>query len=96
MNDYKELVKCLREEADAVQSIAIEFNIPINDGNHSREAAVAIEQLVRERDAAVADIDKNCGTCKHNYVTPIDYSNCDISASNCKWQWRGAQEVDND
>lgn len=62
MNDYKELVKYLREEADAVQSIAIEFNIPISAENHSREAADAIEQLAmdinvltKERDAFMDD-----------------------------------------
>ena len=61
MNNYKELVKYLREEAEAVQ--AIEWDIPICTENHIREAADVIEQLVRdidvltkERDAAVEDL----------------------------------------
>lgn len=45
MNNYKELIKNLREEADAVQ--AIEWDIPICTENHIREAADAIEQLTR-------------------------------------------------
>lgn len=42
MNDYKELIANLREEADAVQ--AIEWDIPICTDNHIREAADVIEQ----------------------------------------------------
>lgn len=46
-------------------------------------------QLRKERDAAVAEIPTHCGTCKHNYVTTVDYSNCDIGVLNCNWEWRG-------
>lgn len=45
MNNYKELIKNLHEEADTVQ--AIELDIPICTENHIREAADAIEQLTR-------------------------------------------------
>lgn len=48
MTDYKELIECLRGEADAVR--AIEWDIPICTSNHILQAADAIEQLVKERD----------------------------------------------
>ena len=58
-----------------------------------------IQQLERERDAAVEDIFKTCLNCKHEklgygvgpcppaeeYVKMID---C------CNWQWRGVQEAE--
>ena len=106
MNDYKELVKYLREEADAVRSIAIEFNIPISAENHSREAADAIEQLARdinvltkERDAAVEDLTfsykhgLSCFACKHDFaVDAAEY--CIDCKFNSNFEWRGVQEVD--
>ena len=100
MNDYKELVKYLREEADAAQSIAIEFNIPISAENHSREAADVIEQLVKERDAAVMDLKaySDCGNCKHNTYDNLRNGFCRecsvVHKTKYKWQWRGVQEVD--
>lgn len=58
MNDYKELIENLREEADAVQ--AIEWDVPICTSNHIAQAADTIERLIAEnarlkaeRDAAV-------------------------------------------
>lgn len=45
MNDYKELVENLREEAEAVQDI--EWEIPICTSNHINQAADVIEQLVK-------------------------------------------------
>ena len=62
------------------------------------EALAYIQQLERERDAAVDEIFKTCSNCKHEklgygvgpcppieeYVKMIDCSN---------WQWRGVQEV---
>ena len=102
MNDYKELVKYLREEADAVQSIAIEFNIPISAENHSRQAADAIEQLVRERDAAAMDLKaySDCDNCKHSTYDNLRNGFCRecsvVHKTKYKWQWRGVTEVDDD
>lgn len=70
MNNYKELVAALREEAEAVK--AVEWDIPICTSNHIAEAADAIDRLcfelelercqhnatLKERDAAIADIRK--------------------------------------
>lgn len=54
MNDYKELVQNLREEAEAVQ--AIEWDIPICTENHIREAADAIEELT----ARCSQLEREC------------------------------------
>lgn len=85
MDDYKELIAALREEAEAVQ--AIEWEIPICTSNHIAEAADAIEQLAKERDelvtkchglekergAAVADLEK----CM-NYAEPKNNNVCNF------------------
>lgn len=64
------------------------------------DALAYIQQLERERDAAVACIPHACGYCKHfiithNGCTP-DYdcarSRCtNISGVNTGWEWRGVQ-----
>ena len=65
----------------------------------ARDSLILIQQLERERDAAVDEIFKTCSNCKHEklgygvgpcppieeYVKMIDCSN---------WQWRGVQEVE--
>ena len=97
MNDYKELVEYLREEADAVQ--AIEWDIPICTENHIREAADAIEQLVKERDAAVEDLTfsykhgLSCFACKHDFaVDAAEY--CIDCKFNSNFEWRGVEVND--
>lgn len=59
-------------------------------------AADAIEQLVKERDAAVADIQPACGYCKW-YVESDDecvrmFPCNNISGVNTGWEWRGVME----
>lgn len=57
-----------------------------------------IQQLERERDAAVDEIFKMCSNCKHEKLgygvgpcPPIEeYVTTDCS----NWQWRGVQEVE--
>ena len=69
--------------------------------NTRADALAYIQQLERERDAAVACIPHACGYCKHfiithNGCTP-DYdcarSGCtNISGVNTGWEWRGVRE----
>jgi hypothetical protein len=70
-------------------------------GKMRKDLFFLIQQLERERDAAVKCIPRDCGYCKH----VIDYgpsnapgcknSECrNISGINTGWQWRGAQEVE--
>ena len=59
----------------------------------SREDALAyIQQLERERDAAVEDLAENrrCETCKH--YSPGYF--CMGCRRGDKWEWRGVQEVE--
>lgn len=95
MNDYKELIKKLR-----------------NEWTGSRyEAAAAIEQLVKERDAAIDDFRyhaiEECEICKHlkseyeDHCKEIDYCCCECEKDcPCKacmkreqdyFEWRGVE-----
>lgn len=61
------------------------------------DALAYIQQLERERDAAVADIHKTCSTCKHYYYNRQDDDTADcLWFDGCKsedhWQWRGVKE----
>lgn len=90
MNDYKELIECLK--------IRSEYN---RDGGFWNEAVAndidraidAIEQLVKERDAAIADLKESadCQFCKF-----YDAEEVDCIAKNCRcgeeWEWRGVQK----
>lgn len=68
----------------------------------SKEAARAIEFLLTERDAAIADIERRCETCKHflisfNGCTPdydCDNPECRDSGENIGWEWRGPKKED--
>ena len=91
VGDYTELISTLREEADAVK--AIEWEIPICTENHILEAADVIEKLVKERDAAVKDLNYmigpysfSCRICKN-----LNNDCCNEKGFQCKWEWRGVQ-----
>lgn len=89
MNDYKELVKELKRNGLSNGGAL---------GHHSGlcdEAADAIEQLVRERDAAVNWLPHQCNLCKHCH--PANGIHC--AKGGCadwkrreNWEWRGVQE----
>lgn len=81
MNDYKELIEDLRHYFYDTELVL--------------DAADAIEQLVRERDTAIAATRKSCDTCKKEDFCMTDagfptLSAC-VSASKCNWKWRGVQ-----
>ena len=99
MEDYKELVAALREEAEAVQ--AIEWEIPICTNNHIAQAADVIEHLTKERDAAVADIrylfgspSFKCDICKFRVCPPLEKPCVNCGGRRKNWEWRGVQEND--
>lgn len=92
MNDYKGLVDSLR--------ICVKYNKTVDALCNAEFAANAIEQLVRERDAAVKDIGWNCIKCKHydeaspNYGYTEECENCGTypwfdDEAESKWEWRG-------
>ena len=78
-------------------------------GQAAKDALAYIEQLEAERDAAIKDIPRACGYCKHYYNPPIfeetafgiKISYCEkechnISGVNTGWEWRGAQPKEED
>ena len=96
MKDYNELIKKLRNAAGGDLGRKM-----------CREAADVIEQLARdnndltkERDAAVMDLKaySDCDNCKHNTYDNLRNGFCRecsvVHKTKYKWQWRGAQEVD--
>ena len=54
----------------------------------ARERGEHYRQMRRERDAAVADIPKHCGTCRRFWR----HENCLDDADGCGWEWRGVQK----
>ncbi len=76
------------------------FSLSVTLGCKRRRNADAlayIQQLERERDAAVADICKTCSTCKHYYYNRQDDDTADcLWFDGCKnedhWEWRGVKE----
>lgn len=61
------------------------------------DVLVYIQQLERERDAAVNDIGRCCATCIHYNPKSGECTTngCfQISGRNSKWEWRGVQEVE--
>lgn len=86
MNDYKDLIGDIGDCLIGHPSETLCKRI-------LREAADAIEQLVKERGAAVADLGHAafCDYCKH-YCKHFGYPRCKKSGR-CEWEWRGVQEV---
>lgn len=90
MEDYKELIALL----DGAMAMTAS-NGKIEKADLFCKAADAIEQLVKERDAAICDIPHICQTC---YGNNMEADCVDNPCWNCKgnnnpeWEWRGVQE----
>ena len=74
MNDYKELIENLRDNRCICDTLI-------------EDAADAIEQLVKERDAIAYDLSgfRDCSSCRH----AMKYKGDCADLSECKWEWRG-------
>lgn len=86
MNDYKELIAKLTEAANRNSN-------SLNTRDACRKAADTIEQLVKERDAAVDDlrISCDCDFCKWligGDCTDLEHEECHGE----HWEWRGIDE----
>lgn len=93
MDDYKELVQRLHRHIMGDDY----FNINSDFASAVVQAADAIEQLVKERDAAINAIPHNCFTCKkfptfHKDGLENDFCNKCYRSGYCNWGWRGASE----
>ena len=63
-------------------------------GELTADALACIKQLERERDAAIKDIPRACGYCKHyaHRKTHECHSKvpcANVSGVNTRWEWRG-------
>lgn len=79
--DYKDLIERLKDS-----------KLP-----SSKESARAIEMILKERDAAIADIEHSCHRCLHFGETK-ESGHCydcwhTFGPAKC-WQWRGPQKED--
>ena len=92
MNDYKELI------VHIATVMALEDECGQKElADMLEKAALAIDQLVNERDAAVAALKRSCSTCINEKfcVTDIGFpiaAAC-VSSDKCNWKWHGVQEV---
>lgn len=100
MNDYKELVADLKELSEEEKEFASNSG-DIYCAERLALAADAIEQLVKERDAAVEDLTfsykhgLSCFACKHDFaVDAAEY--CIDCKFNSNFEWRGVQEVEHE
>lgn len=87
MEDYKELIERLRTHSEYA-------DLPFSWQNEAyAKAADAIEQLVKERDAAIADLSKvgECCMCKH-YCETGDEDCAYVSCCDDNFEWRGVQD----
>lgn len=87
MNDYKEPIADLRHY--------------FYDAEIVLDAADAVEQLVKERDAAVADLTSviadecglnQCYYCKYREEDGQCHHDCIPYSEKCGWEWRGVRE----
>lgn len=112
MNDYKELIgdisdcliaqpseavckRVLREAADAIEQLVKERDewktlgsLANKRAEDYREMRRQRDKAIKERDAVVAEIPKNCNTCGRFFW--------DKDCVECKWEWRGVQEAEHE
>ena len=90
MNDYVELI------AKCDEWVAKADNLGADDlANHIARCGDAIEQLIKERDAAVEDLKEGsfCMNCKHLVSTkeekPCRHCSSLTGGGEDNWEWRG-------
>lgn len=109
MNDYKELIKELRahclcitngDNCDNCEGLISEKAYCHLQIKLHKKAADAIEQLIKERDAAISEIPRVCSKCEHNqdghFRILADGKTDDLCLTciingRCNFKWRGVQ-----
>lgn len=101
MDHYKELLEQLRNIVNHGDEQPAEYCTNRCGGCDACDKSIdAIETLLAERDAAIADIfqssDSLCNVCKYfpDDFSPICFSCTQIGGLNNNWQWRGPQKHD--
>lgn len=81
---------------EGLMQAALEYIRQLEEQN--AEQAARLEQVTRERDAAVSDLaiacrDENCEVCAHYKFDDYYIMNrCELAWGECKFEWRGVQE----
>lgn len=100
MSDYKELINEARNCVDRNTKCAI-CHYKESQGERDfcidimiRDLADAIEQLVRERNAALADLKElaDCDYCKYGKGNDCEDTLHDYCTVGEDWEWRGVQD----
>lgn len=87
------LEHCSREGIIACDGCSYFGKDCLHEQNH-KDALAYIQQLERERDAAVKRLkDFSCNTCKYEVVA-VNAEPCHICFNNNKWEFDGVQEVE--
>ena len=81
IDDLIEALRPIEVTGDAATSMCLAMELS--------EAKAEIEQLKRERDAALSDLYGNCECCSNIETCYVDPCYC-INAN--MWQWRGIKE----
>lgn len=102
--EIKKGLECCSPRYESKHWVSCSSECPFrNEGAYCRNVLHAcnkkyIQQLERERDAAVEDIPRACGYCKHSIdYGPSNHPGCknpecrNISGVNTGWQWRGVE-----
>lgn len=102
--EIKKGLECCTPRYESKHWVSCNSECPFrNEGAYCRNALHAcnkkyIQQLERERDAAVEDLKvyKFCTFCKHDKdnLDTNKSSPCFGCSSKSNWQWRGVQEVE--
>lgn len=85
MADYKRLYNTMQQMLDKYQNEIVP------------ELRKEIEKIEKERDAAIKDIPRACGYCKHylhskTHLCRSKKPCSNISGINTEWEWRGVCE----
>lgn len=98
MDHYKELLEQLRNIVNHGDEQPAEYCTNRCGGCDACDKSIdAIETLLAERDAAIADIERDCKTCIHYKSNTRGHIPCDVMDScifSNHWQWRGPQKHD--
>ena len=115
MNDYKELVFALRskesrDNRELLDAAAKEIEQQkaelerLEAENRAKEQYIAetIGKVIKERDAAIADLKTVALNCHEDYTFSACFA-CEHNStcngqppSGCEFEWRGVQEVEHD
>jgi hypothetical protein len=96
MRDSCDIVSLLKNAVDQFEMVAPSPGAVEDMARENTELLQKIKQLEQERDAAIKDIPRACGYCKHYVHSKMlcrsKYPCAHVSGVNTRWEWRGVCE----